>query len=452
MAESSALQTPWALLGLHGVQTASSRLWDFAIPLIFVAAEADTESGASLASFNALTQVAKLVALPFVGGLADRAPLPVIIPVAMAGQLAWAASCVLLWSVCRPASGGAAPMNQLLAVVLLGSVADLAREFVSISLDMRVAPAIAAAGPKAGTVAADDAGASTRLAQLNSLVKRVDLAAKFIIPIAFGWLTAAAGGTVGYQVVVAVSMAFAAGAAGVGFSGGLLQLGRLAKIGGSDKKSDDVATGALPTGWAQLKRCLPVAGMSFAFALLFCSILCDHDPITTAWLTTRGVPVSVLGVTKSIGALTGLLGTYIWPRLQNRFGTLKGAAVALWTFVLLLTPVVPSLAWSPYPMLLFITCSRPFLWAFDLAIVSLLQELVPADFRGRAAGAQAVLCQLFEFAISALAVALPGRGQYPLLAAASFCAVFLAGVVFTLATAAHTQKQAKFPVDDYHTA
>eukprot|EP00928_Gymnodinium_smaydae_P033326 TRINITY_DN23902_c0_g1_i1.p1 TRINITY_DN23902_c0_g1~~TRINITY_DN23902_c0_g1_i1.p1 ORF type:complete len:469 (-),score=62.09 TRINITY_DN23902_c0_g1_i1:562-1932(-) len=437
MEESTTFRTPWALLGIHGLQTAASKLFGFAVPLFFVTAEADTASSAALATFNALTQVVKLVSLPFIGGLADRAPLVAVVPVAVAGQLTRAGACLLLWKVCEPA--GVAPLSQLLVIVLLGSLADLANEFVSILLQMRVAPALAS-DPKAEAVAVDETISSARLAQINCSVRQVSLASSFLAPTVIGWLTAAMGG-VGYKLVVAVAMIFVAGALGVGAAGNLLHVGRLVDVG-VGKKADEVAFVTSSIGWSQLKTHLPIAGMSFAFTLLFCSVLTDSNPITTAYVTSRGVPVYLLGMAKSVSALTGLVGTFVWPRLRTRFGMLKGAGVALWMFVLTLAPVLPSLVWSPYPMLLCIGCSRVFLWAFDLSMVSVLQELVPCGFRGRAAGAQSLVCQLFELAISTLAVALPSAEQYPLIAAVSFCSVFFAGVVFTLAAVTLTRKQA----------
>merc|ERR1712232_447427 len=67
-----------------------------------------------------------------------------------------------------------------------------------------------------------------------------------------------------------------------------------------------------------------VVGMSIAFAFLFCSVLTDDDPITTAYLTTRGVPVSLLGTMKSLMSLTGLAGTYVLAKAAETMWNPQG--------------------------------------------------------------------------------------------------------------------------------
>jgi len=417
------------LLAIHATQTATSRLFGFAVPIIFVTLEGGATSAFPLASFNAALQGVKFVASPFLGGVADSAPLGTLGAVAALGQAAGAASCLLLLAQLPQASREGIPGHHQAAIVLLASAAELSKELTSICLEMRVAPALAAGGG---------------LARLNSRVKRVELSAKLVVPIVFGWFASRVAGSA--ALVISVSVALLMGAAVVGWLWRQLPLGDLSRHERIVREKEGRSAGSAELGVGRLAAtALPVLGMSLAFSMLFCSVLSDHDPVATAYLASQGVSTARLGVVRSVGALAGILGTWLWPRLQARLGTLPGASVALWLFVLCLAPVPATLAWSPSPMLLLVSLSRPFLWAFDLAMVSVLQELVPARWRGKAAGLQAVACQLFELAISALAVALSGSERFPALAGASVGALMLSACTFS---ASATLQKLRSPPSD----
>jgi len=430
------------LLGIHAAQTAAARLFGFAVPIIFVALEGGAAAAFPLATFNAALQGVKFAASPFLGGVADVAPLGALGVVAAAGQAAGAASCLLLL-LQLPEDGGepaaGIPAHQLVPIVLLASVADLSKELTSIALEMRVAPALAHAGG---------------LPQLNSRVKRVELTAKLVVPLAFGWCAARAASS--RALVVSVGAALLCGALAVAWLWRQLPLRDLCARDRATKEKEASRPKAGAPGLARLvSAALPVLGMSLAYSMLFCSVLSDHDPVATAYLAGRGVSTATLGVARSAGALAGILGTWIWPRMQARLGTLPGAAAALWLFVACLAPAPASLLWSPALMLVFVVASRPFLWAFDLAMVSVLQEQVPSSWRGKAAGLQAVACQLFELAISALAVALSGHERFRALAGVSLGVLALSACTFSASVLKQRMMPAaadSIPVGEYSKA
>ncbi|CAK0815497.1 unnamed protein product [Prorocentrum cordatum] len=193
---------------------------------------------------------------------------------------------------------------------------------------MRVAPALAAGGG---------------LARLNSRVKRVELSAKLVVPIVFGWFASRVAGSA--ALVISVSVALLMGAAVVGWLWRQLPLGDLSRHERIVREKEGRSAGSAELGVGRLAAtALPVLGMSLAFSMLFCSVLSDHDPVATAYLASQGVSTARLGVVRSVGALAGILGTWLWPRLQARLGTLPGASVALWLFVLCLAPVPATLA------------------------------------------------------------------------------------------------------------
>mmetsp|Transcript_98521 Transcript_98521/g.220812 ORF Transcript_98521/g.220812 Transcript_98521/m.220812 type:complete len:86 (-) Transcript_98521:127-384(-) len=85
-------------------------------------------------------------------------------------------------------------------------------------------------------------------------------------------------------------------------------------------------------------------------------------------------------------------------------------------------------------------------------MISMLQEKVPGRWRGKAASAQAVACQLFESAISAVAVACSGSGGFHVLAMTSLLMVAAAGALFSACAAAHGAQGRDNHVAEYHHA
>uniref|UniRef100_A0A7S2VSX8 Solute carrier family 40 member n=1 Tax=Zooxanthella nutricula TaxID=1333877 RepID=A0A7S2VSX8_9DINO len=427
------------LLGIHASQTAGARLLGFAVPIIFVALEGGAGAAFPLATFNAAVQGVKFIASPFLGGIADAAPLGALGAIAVAGHAAGAASCLLLLLHLREDGADSAasiPAHQLVSIVLLASAADLSKELTSISLEMRVAPALAHA---------------SGLPELNSRVKRVELTAKLVVPLAFGWYAARVESS--RALVVSVSAALLCGAVSVAWLWRQLPLRDLSARDRAVKEKEASRPKAGAPGMRRVvTTALPVLGMCLAYSMLFCSVLSDHDPVATAYLAGRGVSTAALGVARSAGALGGILGTWIWPRLQARLGTLPGAAASLWLFVVCLAPVPAGLLGSPTLMLVLVVMSRPFLWAFDLAMVSVIQEQVPASWRGKAAGLQAVACQLFELAISALAMAFSGHDRFRSLAGISVGVLAVSACTFTASALRQQRKTAaagSIPVAEY---
>lgn len=434
-----AMSVPWPLLGLHATQTSCARLLGFAVPVLCVTLEGDLSSTLHVAALSTSTGVVKLLALPFLGGIVDRVPLRGIGRVAAVGQLAGACACLAFLLAPRGQGEGGVTSRAvaMTAVALLTAVAELSKEFASMGLELRVAPALRAEG----------------LPQLNSAVKRIELGAKFLAPLAFGVLASRfSGGSQPGALAVVTGMVLVLGACAVEGLWRQMPFHAMNEIGHAGSGAASGGPGWL--GTRELCRLLrwhgPVLGMLFSFALLFCTVLDDHDPVATAYLASQGVQMDALGACRSAGALAGMIGTWLWPWLHRRLGLLPGAATALWTFVLVLTPVAPLLPRSPYWMLLLVTLSRPFLWSFDLANVSVLQELVPPAQRGAWAGAQAVVCQLMELAISALAVAWSSADSFPALAAASFVSVLSAGILFTVCSLVHQSSSfGDIPVYEY---
>eukprot|EP00927_Polykrikos_kofoidii_P073146 TRINITY_DN69218_c0_g1_i1.p1 TRINITY_DN69218_c0_g1~~TRINITY_DN69218_c0_g1_i1.p1 ORF type:complete len:462 (-),score=46.96 TRINITY_DN69218_c0_g1_i1:104-1438(-) len=434
------------LLGLHAAQTSAARLLGFAVPVIFVALGDGVASTFPLATLSTVTSAVKLIALPLVGGIADRVSLTRATVLTLLGQLSGAVACFVftlapVQNIDVHSRHIFSSSVTLVAVALLTASAELLKDFTSIVLEMRVAPALLADSDAAG------------LPKLNSLVKRVELAAKFVTPFAFGWLASRLGSAPRTLATYACAVLVILACTTTTLWKKLLAT-KLTSAASNHQTASAADTPPIQAGLVHLTAsACPVAGMTLAFALLFCTVLDDHNPVATAYFAAHGVTAGVLGTARSVGALMGMLGTLFWPILERRFGLLPGAAIALWLFIFAIAPVTPSLKWSPYAALALITSSRVFLWSFDLAMVSVLQKLVHPSKRGAWAGAQAVVCQLMELAISSLAVAWSGRGGFSALARVSFLTVLSAGLIFTACAVLHARRRISpnIPVEHYHT-
>jgi len=295
--------------------------------------------------------------------------------------------------------------GTLFLVVLGGTAAELLQELSKIALTMRVAPM--------------NRG-DQELVRVNSLVRQVELCVKVVIPLAFGCYAS-------YFTTLKPLACLVLGAH-------ILSSCVSASLWRRTLQSSSPSLGNIPknqpeqTSFASVVA-IPVTGMNLAFALLFCSVLSDHDPFFTAHLVAAGMAPGALGTARSCGALGGLLGTWLWPAFQSRLGTLRGAAASVFTFLLCVAMVLPCLE-TPYMALLFVMLSRPFLWAFDLAMITILQELVPPKQRGKAAGMQNMAIHICEVAIASATMAFPLAEQFWMVAGISLAAISASALLF----------------------
>lgn len=415
------------VLALHALQTAHARLWSFAVPIVFAALNGTQTSLGPLAAFTSAVQFLKLLVLPFLGGLADSLPLSRVASASVLGHLTVVLGCVVVLVSLH--GGGALSPLAVTLVVLCGAASELLKDFSSIALEMRVAP--------------QSVQSSQSLVSLNSRVKQAELTAKVSVPLIFGWYASLAQAPANILRLVLCAHLVSAGTAFFLWS-------KTLAASGVEKASAKAQPKKHAPGWSLAALRDPVTGMCIAYALLFCSVLSDHDPLFTAHLAASGLEPGILGIARSVGAFAGLLGTWIWPCIQRRMGTPRGAATALLAFIFVVGAVLPGLRTSPGVALLFVILSRPFLWAFDLAMVSILQDFVPVQWRGKAAALQAVACELFELLIATAAVALPSHDQFWALAGISFAAVCTSGVVFwPCALLAERYSKDTIPVHEY---
>ena len=170
--------------------------------------------------------------------------------------------------------------------------------------------------------------------------------------------------------------------------------------------------------------------------------------LMTSYLKWRGVPESILGVFRGVGACFGMLGTFLYPFLLS-FGQQihsgdadslvpmkRAGVVAIWLFALILTPCAFAFLWSgrasDYVLLGCTALARVGLWGFDLAETQILQVTVDDMDRGRISSMQAATHQTFFVVIQIAGMVFHDPRQFAWLVVYSVITVISAAVIFTL--------------------
>ena len=211
------------------------------------------------------------------------------------------------------------------------------------------------------------------------------------------------------------------------FTGGVL-------LGAGGGKSSPCA--ALARGYkSYLKH--PVFLASLSLSLLYCTVL-DNGSLMTGYLTWRGVDPAIVGGSRGAGAVFGLIGTWLFPRLVKFYGSVEQAGFySVWLFWVCLVPglvmfyVAGESSVSDYTVLLVMVVSRVGLWAFDLSITQILQEYIQEQDRGIINSTQTATMQVFSCVILLGGLIFSEPQQFVVLVTFSIFVVLSACVTYT---------------------
>lgn len=189
---------------------------------------------------------------------------------------------------------------------------------------------------------------------------------------------------------------------------------------------------------------------SIAYCMLYCSVL-DGGSLVAAYLRTEGISYSLLGITKGIGALFGILGTLLTPFLANTCN-LKLELIGvftIWLFWICLFPsgiqFIAEKAFNTnvfddstlgfddaYVILFCMIIARCGLWAFDLVESQLMQERVKPSVRAQVNGVQVSVSQLFFIFVAILAIVINQTNRFWILVLFTLGNIFIACIIYTL--------------------
>eukprot|EP01097_Dermamoeba_algensis_P007876 TRINITY_DN5081_c0_g2_i2.p1 TRINITY_DN5081_c0_g2~~TRINITY_DN5081_c0_g2_i2.p1 ORF type:complete len:353 (+),score=78.13 TRINITY_DN5081_c0_g2_i2:174-1232(+) len=140
-----------------------------------------------------------------------------------------------------------------------------------------------------------------------------------------------------------------------------------------------------------------------SWSMLWMTVLSPHGIVLTSYLKGQGVIDWHLSLFRGMGAISGLLGTLSFPSLSQRIGlkTTSQLCIAEEGLMLLLAAVTFSLAYFDIAssvmlqiFMLLVIISRFGLYAFGIGELTLLQQGIPEEVRGRVNSIETMLCNL----------------------------------------------------------
>ena len=199
--------------------------------------------------------------------------------------------------------------------------------------------------------------------------------------------------------------------------------------------------------------------------MLFFSVM-DTGALIFAYLKSQGIPYFNLGIGKGIGAVFGILGTYLTEMLHNKFnmGLELIGLITLWLFWISVAPsgiqfIAENLVHTDifsgdsichiglqmcsddrdsdanvdgaYVILVCMIVARLGLWAFDLAENQMMQERVRPSVRAQVNGVQMSVSEGFTILMSAFAMLFHATSDFYILLLVTLSMIFGACVVYT---------------------
>ena len=176
---------------------------------------------------------------------------------------------------------------------------------------------------------------------------------------------------------------------------------------------------------------------SISYALLWFTVL-TNGGLMTAYLEWRGVPSSIVGLSRGAGAVFGLAGTFVFPFIQRLTSSVESAALySIWLFWILLLPAMVSFYMagetlvSDYVLMASCVVSRVGLWSFDLAQTQIMQTRVAEAKRGIINATQASAYQMAFVMIQVMGMIFHDPCDFTVLVSISVVTVACSALAFT---------------------
>ncbi|KAE9360973.1 hypothetical protein PF008_g1511 [Phytophthora fragariae] len=444
----------------HLLSAWGDRMWEFAVPILFMEIFVDTLLPS--ACFSLVMYATCFIAVPWVGRQLDAANRWKAMQLAIVLENAnIIASTMLLGSMLLATNADGLhkpewtwPLTLLFfGTLVCGGVGQVLSEVQTLGIERDWVVVIAQNS---------DEERSTALVSLNTTLRRIDLACKLLGPLAFGVIMDFAGRDPTTRAVIGASTVAIWNALSTPLE--YLMTRDIYKLvpelatketpyeeeqrqqASADSKSTLSRYAAM---WWNYSR-HPVFLLSFSYCALYMTIL-DNGSLNTAYLKWRGVPDSLLGSSRGAGAVFGLLGTMLFPYLRRTISRLERVAVmSIWLFWLCLAPVLVAFLVfgesrvSDYVMLCCMVSARVWLWSADLAETQIIQEWIEPSRRGEINAMQTATYQLFYMLIQVMGVVFHDPREFEALVLFSVAIVLAAAVGFTVWDARFGRHRALF--------
>jgi hypothetical protein len=177
---------------------------------------------------------------------------------------------------------------------------------------------------------------------------------------------------------------------------------------------------------------------SFSYSMIYFTVL-DGGSIMASFLKWAGIPEGIIGLTRGVGALMGLLGSALFVTVRHLLGTLeRTGTTSIWLFWLTLLPVsvaagfVNDVTTFGYVVMVCVAAARCSLWLFDLDHTLIMQVYIADGERAELNSTQSALYRVFWVLLSVVAMILSQPQQFRILALMSLAVVGTSAGVFGL--------------------
>eukprot|EP00940_MAST-03C_sp_MAST-3C-sp2_P002959 g2959.t1 len=201
----------------------------------------------------------------------------------------------------------------------------------------------------------------------------------------------------------------------------------------------------------------PLFWASVAYGMLYATVL-SHGSLMTQYLVSSDASISltVIGIFRGAGAVLGIAGTFVYPRLRHvcngslrRVGQLSIGAFALTiaSSVIVFDTGTNETA-RDYLLMSAVSLARAPLWVFDLDITQLLQSEVTHAKRGLVSGCHVSMYTLFSIIINILSIVFHRPANFPTLVHISVIFVGLGALIFNVWGSCAPSADTKTSTDD----
>ncbi|XGC79958.1 ABC transporter substrate-binding protein [Bdellovibrio bacteriovorus] len=189
----------------------------------------------------------------------------------------------------------------------------------------------------------------------------------------------------------------------------------------------------------------PIFFLIFSYALLWLSVLSPHGVLLAGYLKDQiSLPESEIGLFRGLGALFGLISTFSFPYLVNKWGLIKSSKGHLAFQGIMLAVGIAAFSFDErsavYVFLICILFSRIGLYGFSNGEFELRQRLIPEAKRGELNSLSYLMTTLATLVLFVLGSLLPNTEDFRYLVYGSLVAVLAANVVFFRWAKAHEKE------------
>lgn len=439
-------QMRWLYLS-HALSAWGDRMWEFAIVLLMIQIMPNTLLLSALFGFT--EAATRVFAGPLVGDWVDHTNRLRVVKVSLMignGSIVLAAVLIVMLLQDSVRQDGSFWFLVVL-LLLLGALSSVGSLGTNLAVEKEWVKIMCA-------------GDSMMLSKTNSFMRRIDLICKLVAPIFVGIVISSAGGLAG-TILIGVwnLLSMFPEYIVLTWTYRVIPALQTPKPDNSDDQASLISKAlsiftSLKSGWKMYQR-LSVFRPAFALGMLYLTVL-SFGSIMTAYVYTRGMDEAHLAIARGGGAIFGLLGTFGFPILSQRFGINKTGLISIWMQVSMLSFCVISTFFSSTTgdcegildvtqkddctsnrntelslLLTGVIVSRLGLWMFDLAVTQMLQERVDSEVIGVVNGAQSSIQNLMDLFGYVLGMTMNEPSEFHILAWISFVVTMSAALLYT---------------------